>query len=242
VQNEPNEILVRRTEPLAHAEPSIGAMLSKALDKDTSPEGIKALCDAFVTMDDRKKREEFQTAFTMAQKEIPPVRKDAFRVITAGVKAPYASRTAIQKHLALHLPAYGLSYSLEQSIDKEGVHVVCEVSHVNGQSKRYPYTEAWGAQGDSKTSKTTTTAIRGALSLAFGLVIDDPETPEEKAENESPTLTPDQIDSMRSLLAEVGGDESRFLKFVQVERFDDIKQSNYANIMRDIEKKRKAKP
>jgi len=234
--------IVNRTDTtvLATVEPSIGEMLQTALGTGTSAEAIKALCDAFVTMDDRKKRQEFQTAYTLAQKEIPPVRKDASRVITAGVKAPYASRTAIQKHLSEHLPTYGLSYSLEQSLDKEGVTVVCEVSHVNGHSKRFPYTEAWGAPGDSKTSKTTTTAIRGALCLAFGLVIRDPEDADDDSSESSEPVSREQLNTLRTGLAETGASEAKLLPILGVQSLEKLPSASFQIAMNLIDAKRKA--
>lgn len=244
----PNDIVVRDVNTqIDRVEPSIGNMLATALDKGTSPEAIKALCDAFVQMDDRARAREFSLAMGQFQRTCPPVKPDAMRVLNkAGEKVPYATLEAIQRHITPYLTECGLSYSFTQEEDKGRVKVVCEVRHEGGHIQRYSFTaiagSASGATPDVTNLMATKTAMRRSIALAFAFVIGDHETTEEYEERESPTLTPDQIDSMRSLLAEVGGDEVKFLRYMQVERFDDIKTVHYTQIMRDIEKKRKAKP
>jgi len=225
---------------LARVEPSIGNMLQLALENKYSPESIKSLVDAYVVMDNRARQQEFHTHFTRAQEEIPPVRKDAIRVLTkAGAKAPYATRKAIQKHLAEWLPKFGLSYKLRQSADKEGVHVTCIVSHVSGHSEEFPYTELWDNHGDSRTSKATTTAIRGALCLAFGLVIDDPEI-RGGDDDDADVITPEQAEALRRGLAETGGSEQKLLQLHNVRSIEEIPAAAFTVTMNMIDSKRKA--
>jgi len=241
--------LAKRTDTtvLATVEPSIGNMMEYALKNGAPADAITALCGAYIQMEDRARARDFSLAMGQFQRMCPPVKPDAMRVLNkAGAKVPYATLEAIQRHITPYLTDCGLSYSFNQEEDKGRVKVVCEVRHEGGHIQRYGFTaiagSASGATPDVTNLMATKTAMRRSLTLAFAFVIGDAETIDDIDEQDSTNLSQDQIDSVRSLLAEVGGDETKFLVYMKVSRFEDIKSLYYGDIMRDIEKKRKARP
>lgn len=232
------EITRREPNQLATTEPSIGQMMHIALEKGISPDSIKALCDAYVQMEDRKNAREFAEAMAEFQRICPPVPKTARRVITKGVSVPYAPLVAIQRHIAPFLNQVGLSYSFGQTEDKGRVTVTCEVRHNNGHSVKYPYTavasSASGATPDVLTSMATTTAMRRAIALAFSFVIDDPENIEPLAHD---ALAPEQVAEMKQALSVSGADVPKFLKFAGAESIESITQDRFDSLMEAIRKR-----
>ena len=229
-----SEIVNRETGEITQVEPSIGGMMQTALEKGVSADAIKSLCEAYITLQDRDRAREFSTSMSTAQREMPPVKKDAERVITAGVKAPYASRLAIQSHLAEHLNKYGLSYSLHQSVDADGVTVRCDISHDNGFTKSYSYTHKQRITANDDTAKATTSAIRGVLALAFSIVIGDPEIDSDGDE----CISQDDVEYIARSIAELKINQAVFLRLCQASSVEDIRARMLPTAITAIETKR----
>lgn len=234
-----NEIEVHQVAPLTTTEPSIGGMMQLALDKGVAPDTIKALCDAYVQMEDRKNAREFSNAMSEFQRTCPPVPKNRQRVVTRGISVPYADLPSIQRHIGPHLNAVGLSYSFSQSEDKGRVTAVCHVRHDNGHTVSYPYTavagSASGATPDVLTSMATTTAMRRALTLAFSFVIDDAENIEAPPEA---TIDADQTAALTSALDAKRIPHERFLGALGYKTFAEIPASKFAEYAAMIEKRK----
>jgi len=227
---------------LARVEPSIGEMMEMALKTGVSPDSIKALCDAFVQMEDRKNAREFSQAMAKFQTICTPVKPDAWRVLNkAGAKVPYATLEAIQRHIAKPLAECGLSYSFSQDEDKGRVKVTCLVRHDNGHTQPYTFTavagSASGATPDVTNLMATKTAMRRAIALAFAFVIGDIEDgPDDPAD----VITPEQAEALRRGLAETGGSEQKLLQLHNVSRIEDIPAAAFTVTMNMIDSKRKA--
>lgn len=241
----PNDIVVRDVNTqIDRVEPSIGNMLATALDKGTSPEAIKALCDAFVQMDDRARAREFSLAMGQFQRICPPVKPDAMRVLNkAGAKVPYATLEAIQRHITPYLTECGLSYSFTQEEDKGRVKVVCEVRHEGGHIQRYSFTaiagSASGATPDVTNLMATKTAMRRSIALAFAFVIGDSEDFDEGGGSSEP-VTPDQLETLRRGLEETGASEAKLLPILGVSSLDKLPAASYQIALNLIDAKRKA--
>ncbi len=229
---------------LARVEPSIGEMMEMALKTGVSPDSIKALCDAFVQMEDRKNAREFSQAMAKFQTICTPVKPDATRVLNkAGAKVPYATLEAIQRHIAKPLAECGLSYSFSQDEDKGRVKVTCLVRHDNGHTQPYTFTavagSASGATPDVTNLMATKTAMRRAIALAFAFVIGDIEDGPDEAED-APLITPEQVREIRNGITETNRNEAKLLAYFGASKIEDLRQYNYQPIMLMIDDAREA--
>lgn len=172
---------------------------------------------------------------------IPKNRTASFATKAGGkVSYRYADLHAIASALRKHTGALGLAWRWETVNDDSGVTVTCTASHRDGHS----VASAWRAPiegGNPMTSApqkvkiATTFAQRVTLIQVFGLTdteddVDGVETVEDGSHggfdgDGAPQDDPDLAHRAANLKADmesIGGDPTRFLKWLGVERVDDL--------------------
>jgi hypothetical protein len=134
------------TTALAPAEPDTRrppdnplAMLSAALQSGTDPAKLEKLMDLADRWKAQQAAAEFATALNECQAVMPCVVKDRDNPFT---KSRYATlenvNTVIRPVYTQH--GFSLSFGTEDSKLDGCLRVVCDVSHVGGHTRRYPWT------------------------------------------------------------------------------------------------------
>lgn len=184
----------------------------------------------------------FNEAMTAAQGEMRPVAADASNPQT---RSKYASYFALDKAMRPIYTRHGfsLSFDEEDSTKPEHIRVLCYVSHVAGHTRTYRKdmpADGKGAKGGDVMTKThasgaaTTYGQRYLLKMIFNVAVgedDDGNAPVEK-------IMPDQVDALRSIIAEVGADEAKFVKWLKIGSLADLPVNRWQDAVRALEAKR----
>jgi hypothetical protein len=180
-------------------------------------------------------RKEFDAAIAEAKKKIKPVLKNR-----AGHNTRYADFAAVAAAVDPALSEVGLSYRFRTSQD-ERIHVTCILSHRAGHSEE----NTIAGPADTSGSKNAIQAIgstltylqRYSLMQAVGLAatIDD----DARTADTGELLAAEQVEEMRSEIIERGVDLAKFLRWVKVEKIEDIAAVYFDSCMAEIKRFRK---
>lgn len=187
----------------------------------------------------------FSAAMTKAQGETRQIAADALNPQT---RSKYASYKALDKALRPVYTSNGfaLSFNTEESPLEEHMRVVCDVSHVDGVSRRYRIdmpTDGKGAKGGDVMTKThavgagASYGMRYLLKMIFNVAVGE----DDRDGNEvSPSITEEQVATLQAMIEEVKADKDKFLKYMRVEKLADIPAAKYQSAIKALEKKRRA--
>lgn len=188
---------------------------------------------------------EFNDAMTRVQAEVGRVAADLYNTQT---RSKYASYAALDGKLRPHYTAHGFSISFDTGHDAPDgfVRVLAYVSHSGGHTRTYKAlvpSDGKGAKGGDVMTKThafgagTQYGMRYLLKMIFNVAIgeddndgNDPEQPE--------TITSDQVADLTALAEEVGAKVPQFLKYLKVDRLDDLPVGRYKAAVAALEAKR----
>lgn len=173
----------------------------------------------------------------------------------AAVSYRYADLHAIATALRKHTGPLGLAWRWETKGDERGVIVTCTASHRDGHSEssswRAPIEGGNPMTSESQKAKIATTfAQRVTLIQVFGLTDTEDDVdgamPEGRVEEDhSPGSANDEeresaLANLRATMEEVGGDPTRFLKWLGVERVDDLGATGIRNAFTKLAEFKKA--
>lgn len=187
----------------------------------------------------------FSAAMTMAQSQVKQITADALNPQT---RSKYATYKALDKALRpiYTTNGFALSFNTEDSPLPEHMRVVCDVSHVDGHSRNYRIdmpTDGKGARGGDVMTKThavgagASYGMRYLLKMIFNVAIGEDD---QDGNDVSPSISEDQVATLKAMIEEVKADESKFLKYMRVEALKDIPANRYASAVKALEKKRRA--
>lgn len=187
----------------------------------------------------------FSAAMTSAQSVVKRIAADALNPQT---RSKYATYQALDKALRPIYTSNGfaLSFNTEDSPLPEYMRVVCDVSHVDGHSRKYRLDmpiDGKGAKGGDVMTKThavgagASYGMRYLLKMIFNVAIGEDDNDGNEV---SPAISEDQVATLKAMIEEVKADESKFLKYMRVEVLKDIPADKYAAAVKALEKKRRA--
>jgi hypothetical protein len=195
----------------------------------------------------RDAKSQFVSAMAAAQAEMRPVATDADNPQT---RSRYASYEALDSALRPIYSKHGfaLSYDTDDSPKPEHVRVLCEVMHIGGHSKTYHAdmpADGKGAKGGDVMTKTHAVGsamsygqrylLKGIFNVRVGEADDD-----GNAASALPTITVEQCCLIDDLIAEVGADRNKFLRYLKVRSVDEIPQQAFKDAVAALETKRRA--
>ena len=192
--------------------------------------------------------QQFASALTDAQSKVVRVAPDASNPQT---RSRYASYAALDRMLRPIYTEYGfaLSFTTADAPHADYVRVVCLVSHRAGHTRTYHVdmpADGKGAKGGDVMTKTHAVGSamsygsRYLLKMIFNVAVGEDDD-DGNAASGQPTLNEEQVANLSALLSEIGGDaKARFLRYAKVTSLDQILACNYAQAVKDIEKKRRA--
>lgn len=187
---------------------------------------MQALLDMHERVAARQAEIEFNHAMAALQPKLPRIPKHgAITNKAGGVQSRYARYEDIDEAIRPLLSEHGFSvtYGIASNPDKIGV--TCTVRHIGGHSVTntvYLPTDSSGAKnGVQGVGSTISYGKRYLLCLAFNIVMEGEDTDADQAR----PATAEQVQQIRTLMAEAKADEAKFLAYLQVQRLEDLAET-----------------
>ena len=218
-----------------------------ALDTSIDLDRLKQVMEIQRGLDEAAAKRAYIAAMAAAQAEMAPISADAKNDQTKSKYASYAAldaamRPAYTKH------GFTVEFGTEPSESPDVTVVVCEVSHIEGHSKkeRLPVPcDGKGPKGNDVMTKThaTLSAItygRSALlKMAFNLSVSKAEGDDDgNAATAQEYITAGQRDQISDLINETGSDIAKFCTAFQIEALPDLPLSKFGSALKMLETKK----
>lgn len=210
-------------------------LLAMAIEKGTDIDQLEKLMDLKERYDANIARKAFYFAMSAFQANLPTIskRKD-------GHKCKYAPLGDIAEQIRKPLQDAGLSYRFEMD-HGEAITIICIVTHTDGHSERTtmiaPPDESGSLQGIQARASTVTYLQRYTLIGALGLT-----TADEDMDGRLPKefITDEQLADLNSLISEVDANKQNFLKFLKVDKLEELPRSDYEGAVNRLQDKGKS--
>lgn len=240
---------VTKTElPLAEkhnepANPSVGQMLAALIEKG-DPEKNIGVVERLIALQERqdakRAEREFAMAFHSLQKSITNVEATVPVPDNQGnVKYYFAAFEHIMAQVGPKLQENGFSVMFDSEFKEDRMVMRCTLLHVGGHSRtgtQYMRVgKVYGANDAQNDGATTTMAKRYALCAMLNIVIGHDTDGRGDARVEGEPLRHDQIQTLKEMLKEYGGDEARFLKYAGAEKWEEIGSNRYQSLFRELQ-------
>lgn len=205
------------------------------------------LMDLYERWERNQAKQNFNIAFCAAKAEIPPIKKN--RHVGFDSRKPGGARTdydyedlaEIARTVDPILAKHGLAYRWQVS-SKVGqpIIVTCILAHRDGYSEENtmegPRDDSGNKNALQQIGSAQTFLERYTLKASLGLATED-----DDARATSEGITPvsaEQLETIRSLIAEHGKDIAKFCTFMKVERIEDIPSAKFDDAVTAIKYKR----
>jgi len=215
-----------------------------ALDPSVNTEKMQQVIDMQMQIFDKNAQIEYNKSMVQCQAKMP-------KVVTNQVNKQTSSTYAdLSKVLVTTKPVYtkygfSLSFGNKKAEKADHVCVTCEVMHKSGHTKYHEV--EWPIDNKGIAGKTNKTPIHGIAStnsyaqryltcMIFNIAIGDHDN--DGNGSDSPTLTESQVCDLHSLIIEVGADEEKFCKYMNVSTLSEILNENYHRAVQIVESKR----
>lgn len=252
-KNEQTAVAPIQAAPVANP---VMEMIKQAVAAGQPFEVIKELKDMAKELAADQARREFDEALAAAKAKIPVIRKNrkvGFEHRSGEGETNYNHEDLgeIARTIDPILSEFGLSYRYRSAQGNGGVSVTCILSHRGGHYEETTLHAAPDASGKKNAIQQTGSAItylqRYTLKLALGLAAaaDD----DGRKSEAPPTISDEQAlnlnDLIDTVVDEIGGNRPKFvanfLKFMKVERIEDIPAAQLQKAINAINSTRGAK-
>lgn len=220
-------------------------MLQAAIINKMDPQTIKDLMD----LRDRWEATEARKSFTVAMTgfkseplEILKKKKVSFETQAGTTSYSHAELSDITDIVGPALAKYELSYRWDVRQEATQITVECILTHAAGHSERVVLTAQADTSGKKnaiqQVASTITYLERYTLLAITGMStkeMDDDGHGSEPIER----ISAEQAADLQALLEEVGANKSAFLKYLRIEKLEDITVQAYPDAVKAIERKRK---
>ncbi len=212
-------------------------MLHQAVSQGADIEVLTKLMDLQERWERNQARKAFDEAVAQAKAEIKPIVKNR-----SGHNSKYADMAAVANAIDPIISKFGLSYRYRAS-QEEKISVTCILSHKMGHWEENPLSgppDKTGSKNDIQAIGSTLTYLqRYSLMLALGLAASQDD--DGKAAG-GDLITEEQVESLMTLITEIGTiDLPKFLKYLKVEKLEDLKAKDYQRAIDAAESKRAKK-
>lgn len=221
------------------------ALFARAFEAGgATPEALAQLVALREQIQRRNAELEFSQAMVALQASCPAIPRTSVAEIAtrAGGKFSYkfADFEQIVETVRPHMQRLGLSFTFDSTTDGKMLTCIATLRHVNGHSVESRFTlptdTASAMSSQQAVGAALTFAKRQCLVSVLGLSLTDPD-PEGGAGAE--TITEEQAASLEALLSEVKADRPRFLAHFCVKALAEMRQNQYGEAVRMLERKRK---
>lgn len=229
------------TETQAIAPRTPADLLALAIQSNLDLDKLEKLMELQERWDAQQAKRAFFDALTRFQEMVPDILKTK-----KGYEYVYAPLGDIEKVIKSPLAACGLSKRWEQEEADGKITIACVITHRDGHSERSPIGPV-DPTSLEKTKAMNTIQQRGAvitymqrysLISALGLATADADV-DARVGQPIEYITESQVSDLEALIQEVKADKSRFCKWAQVTRLEEIRATEYTRMVRELERKRK---
>jgi ERF superfamily protein len=212
------------------------AMLAQAIERGMPVETVDKLMALSERWDATQARKAFDMAIAAAKAEIPVVTKNA----KGHNDKKYADFAAIARAVDPVISRHGLSYRFRTVQTDNKINVTCVLSHEAGHYEE----NTLSALADTSGNKNAIQSIGSTLtylqrySLVQALGIAASEDDDGRASASGGVISADEVASIREVLDLIGDAsvEPRMLKWLKVEKVEDIPSARYDDAMDNLKK------
>lgn len=224
------------------------ALLERAVEIGVTVEMMGQLMDLQERVTRQTARAAFFEALAGFQEECPDIPKSKTAEITTKSGArfgyTYAPLDAIARAIRPVLRRFGLSYSFEVEPGNGVLTIVCVLRHVLGHEERssFPVPIDTGARMSPAQANgaALTYGKRMALISVLGLTTTDEDTDAAQRQPRTvATASKEDLANIEALLDEVQQDRQKFLKYLGIDRLEQLPASTVPIAIRTLENKRK---
>lgn len=216
-----------------------------ALDPNVNTEKMQQMINMQMQIFDKNAQIEFNKDMVKCQSKMPKVVRNKKNPQT---RSAYASLDNVLEVVKPVYTKHGFSLSFgNKKADKEDhVCVTCEIMHKSGYTKYHEV--EWPIDNKGIAGKVNKTGIHGIAStnsyaqrylttMIFNIAITDFDN--DGNGGGEPTLTNEQCCDLKAIMIEVGADEGKFCKFMNVSKISEILNINYSRAIKVVEGKRR---
>lgn len=202
--------------------------------------------------DERQAKKAYFAAMSKCQTDLPVVIKKKKNTHT---NSKYADLAAIEEQAmpVIHKHGFGVSFQPDGYNEKGELQIRWEISHDAGHSRcGIAGIPVDGAGSQGKVNKTGTQAFgstatygrRYLLCMLFNISTGDDQDGNRSSSKETPadeprTITEAQVAELQQMIVETGANIAGFLKWMNVEKLEDIESQNLKTARDALELKRK---
>jgi len=210
-------------------------MLHQAVSQGASIDVLEKLMGLQERWEKNQARKAFDAAVAEAKAEIKPVVKNR-----PGHNSKYADMAAIAASVDPILSKAGLSYRYRAS-QEDRIGVTCILSHRLGhyeETTLYGLPDKTGSKNDIQAIGSTTKYLqRYTLMLVLGLASSEGDDDGKAAGGD--LVSAEQVESLMTLITGIGTiDLPKFLRYLKVEKLEDLRAKDYQRAIDAAESKR----
>lgn len=224
-------------------------LLQIAVEKNADMDQLQKMMELQIKWEENEARKAFYRAMTAFTAEVPVITKDSrvgFQSKGGSTNYNHASLGNIVRTIQPILGKHGLSFSWtpEQNDNRE-ITIHCDVSHVDGYTKRVSLT---GPRDDSgkknslqQINSTQTYLERYTLTAALGLATGEED---DDGRGSVALISHDQAEEIVKLMHEGGLDPAKFMAYLKSKGYEsvgDIPADKFDSIIAVIERSAKNK-
>jgi hypothetical protein len=209
-------------------------MVQHAIERGASIEVIGRMMDFQERWDRTQARKAFDAAIAEAKAEISPVIRNA----TGHNNKRYADFAAIARAVDPIISKHGLSYRF-RTAQTDRIAVTCVLSHRDGHFEETTLVgppDKTGSKNDIQAIGSTLTYLqRYSLVQALGLAAANDDDGKSVADGAS--ITPDQLKTLETKFAQVGGVSPATLAYFEVASLSELPAKDFDRVLTAVNKK-----
>jgi len=186
----------------------------------------------------------FNAAFAEMQSEMPEVTQNGEIKVNGQVRSKYAKFEDINEAVKPVLRSHGFAITFKTKTKKDSVTVTGILMHKDGHRE----TTDMMLEADTSGSKNGVQSIGSSVSYAKRYVLSALLNITTRGEDDNGArgakqfITEAQVADLQALAQEVKADLPAFLKYMRIDKIENLPASMYSNAVKALEKKRKAAP
>lgn len=239
-----NESTIKKAMTTTNQDAMLSIIEKVALDPNVNTEKMQQIIDMQMQIFDKNTQIEYNKSMVQCQNKMPKVVTNKVNKQTSSTYADLSTVLLTTKPVYTKY-GFSLSFGNKKAEKEDHVCVTCEVMHKSGHTKHYEVewpVDNKGMQGTvNKTpihgmASTNSYAQRYLTCMIFNIAIGDHDN---DGNGEGPiTLTESQTCDLHALIIEVGSDEKKFCKYMNVSNLSEILNENYPRAVKIVEGKR----
>lgn len=225
----------------------LAVIIRAASDPATDVGKVRELLAMKKQLEDERKVQEYAEAMHTAQGLMPKIVKDKENKET---HSKYPSLENVSKSIDAIARQHGFTHSYGSDDSKIANHyrIVCDLTHINGHTRRYHLdlpADATGQKGNRNKSEvhavvsTTSYGRRVVKVLIWDLIIVDSDVDGNRPKNAAPDkivgkITPKQVETLKSAIDFADAKPNAFCKVYEIAKLEDLGADLFDHALKDL--------